>query len=100
MKNLLKVAAVATGVFSFTASHAQSTGDKIKHDAKEVGHATAHAASSGAAYVVDKKYEGKCGPGGQTIFIDKYSHYYYVDKKGHHTYLKKSELRDKHDMKM
>jgi hypothetical protein len=100
MKNLLKVALVATGIFSFAQSHAQtehkdSLGHKISKTAKKVGHKTSEVAANGASAIVDKKYEGKCGPGGQTVYIDEHSHYYYINKKGHRVYLKKSQLMDK-----
>jgi hypothetical protein len=100
MKNILKVALVATGIFSFGQVMAKSmpqdsVGHKIKHAAKSVGHATAHAAATTDAAVTDKKYEGKCGPDGQTIYINKHSHYFYIGKTGHRVYLRKSELRDK-----
>jgi len=100
MKNVLKVALVATGIFSFTQSFARtmpqdSVGHKIKKTAREVGHATSHAATTADAAVTDKKYDGKCGPNGQTVYINKNSHYYYISKAGHRVYLKKSALRDK-----
>ena len=100
MKNVLKVALVAAGVFSFAASHAQThkdstLGHKIGTTATKVGHTTAHIGASGAAAVTDKKYKGKCGPQGQDIYINKNSHYFYVDKKGKRIYLKKSQLMDK-----
>jgi uncharacterized low-complexity protein len=104
MKNLVKAAVVAAGIFSFTATHAQdhndNTGHKISRDTKAVGHKTAEVSAKGAAAITDKKYEGKCGPNGETIYINKNSHYFYVDKKGKREYLKKSQLRDTHDMKM
>jgi hypothetical protein len=104
MKNILKIVpiaiGIATGIFSFSQGYAQThkdstLGHKINKDATQVGHATAHAAASGASMVVDKKYKGKCGPQGQTIYINKYSHYYYISKKGHRVYLKKAQLMDK-----
>ena len=100
MKNIVKVALVATGIFSFGQTRAQThkdstLGHKINKTATHVGHATAHSAASGASAVVDKKYEGKCGPNGQTVYINKNSHYYYISKKGHRVYLKKSQLMDK-----
>jgi hypothetical protein len=101
MKNILKVALIAAGVFSFNASHAQTThkdstlGHKINTRAKKVGYKTSNIAANSASMVVDKKYEGKCGPQGQTVYINKYSHYYYISKKGHRIYLKKSQLMDK-----
>ena len=100
MKNVLKVALVAVGIFSFSASHAQThkdstVGHKISKTATKVGNKTSEIAATGASDVVDKKYEGKCGPGGQTVFINKHSHYYYVNSKGHRVFLKKSQLMDK-----
>lgn len=93
MKNVFKVALIATGLFTATQSFAQDS--KVDRDAKDVGHKTSEVAAKGKADVVDKKYKGKYGPGGQTIYIDKYSHYYYVNTKGHKYYLKKEELRDR-----
>jgi hypothetical protein len=100
MKNLLKVAVVAAGIFSFAQVSAASVpidtvGHKIKHAAKSVGHATAHAAATADAAVVDKRYDGKYGPEGQAVYINKHSHYYYVSKTGHRVYLKKAQLMDK-----
>jgi len=102
MKNLIKVALVAVGVFSFGQSQARpmqsdttKLGHKISKTAKKVGNATAHTAVAGESAVVDKVYEGKCAPGGQTVYINKHSHYYYVNKKGRKVYLKKSQIMDK-----
>ena len=100
MKNLLKVALVATGIFSFVQVHAQThkdstLGHKVSKTAKKVGNKTSEVAANGASAIVDKKYEGKCGPNGQTVYINEHSHYYYINKKGHRVYLKKSELMDK-----
>ncbi len=101
MKNMIKVALVAAGIFTFGQSHAQTAhkdstfGQKVNKTAKNVGHATAHAAATTESAIVDKKYDGKCGPGGQTVYINKYSHYYYISKRGHRVYLKKSQLMDK-----
>ncbi|MDF2433137.1 MAG: hypothetical protein JWP44_2768 [Mucilaginibacter sp.] len=101
MKNALKVAFLAAGIFTFSQSQAKimqqdsSLGHKIGRAAKKAGHATAHVAASGASAIVDKKYDGKCGPHGETVYINDQSHYYYIDKKGHRIYLKKSQLMDK-----
>ena len=88
----------AGALFAAAQVHAQEKptfGDKVKRDTKTVGHTTAHVAASGAAAVTDKRYEGKCGPHGETVYINKNSHYFYVSKKGHRMYLKKSQLMDK-----
>ncbi len=100
MKNVFKVAIIAAGIFSFSALHAQThkdstLGHKIGNTVKKVGHKTSQIAASGAAGIVDKKYEGKCGPNGQTVFINENSKYYYISKRGHRVYLKKSQLMDK-----
>jgi hypothetical protein len=102
MKNVFKVALLAAGVFSFGRIQArpmQQDTTKLTHKvgkaAKTVGNATAHTAVSGESAVVDKIYQGKCAPGGQTVYINSHSHYYYVNKKGRKIYLRKSELMDK-----
>jgi len=93
---------VAVGVFSFGQIQARpmqrdtsKIGHKISNTAKKVGNATAHTAVSGESRVVDKVYDGKSGPDGQTVFINKHSHYYYVNKRGRRVYLAKSELKNK-----
>jgi len=101
MKNIAKVSLVAVAIFSFGKSQAQtahkdsSVGHQIDVTAKKIGHKTSEIAVNGESAVVDKKYLGKCGPNGQTVYINKYDHYYYVSKKGHKIYLKKSQLIDK-----
>ena len=101
MKNVIKIAIVAAaGIFSITALQAQThkdstLGHKIGNVAKKVGHKTSQIAATGAAAITDKKYEGKCGPRGQAVYIDENSKYYYVSKKGHRIFLKKSQLMDK-----
>ena len=101
--------AVSAGVISFANVHAQDsttvgqdlknaakkTGKVIKRDAKAVGDKTAEIASKGKSGIVDKVYEGKVGPGGEKIYIDGGSKYYYVDKKGHKRYIKERKLKDK-----
>lgn len=102
MKTLLKSAMIAAALFAAVQAQAKPMlGDttkftkKIGNVAKKVGHKTSEIAAKGASDVVDKKYEGKCGPNGQTVYINNKSHYYYVNKKGHRVYLKKSQLMDK-----
>ena len=100
MKNILKASLVAAAIFSFGKTQAQEhkdppVGQQIDATAKKIGHKTSEIAVNGASTIVDKRYEGKCGPNGQTVYINKYDHYYYVSKKGHRIYLKKSQLMDK-----
>jgi hypothetical protein len=68
---------------------------KVGKTATEVGDKTSELAVKGASTIVDKQYKGKCGPNGETVYINNQSKYYYVDKKGHKVYLKESELKDK-----
>ena len=88
-------ATAAKDVGHTTATAAKDVGHATATTAKKVGHKTSEIASKGASAIVDKKYEGKVGPGGQTIYIDKNSAYYYVDTKGHRIYVPKAELVDK-----
>ena len=74
---------------------AKKTGRAIEKGAKKVGNKTAELASKGKAGVVDKVYEGKQGPKGEKIYIDKNSKYYWIDKKGHRRFIAESRLKDK-----
>ena len=116
MKNVIKVALVAAGLFVAADTQAQvvkKTGQAIGKGAKAVGNTaedgakavgkgakagarkTAEVASKGKSAVVDKKYDSKVGPQGQTIYIDKNSAYYYVNKKGRHVYVSEANLKVK-----
>jgi hypothetical protein len=101
MKNLFKAALFSAAVLfaaqgmAGTIKRDTTLGKKIGNTAKKVGHKTSNVAANTASHVVDKKYEGKCGPNGETVYINENSHYYYINKKGHRVYLKKSELMDK-----
>ena len=101
MKTIFKTALFAAALFTAAQTQAKTMhrdttlGKKIDNTAKKVGHKTANVAANTASHVVDKKYEGKCGPNGETVYINEHSHYYYINKKGHRVYLKKSELMDK-----
>jgi hypothetical protein len=101
MKTIVN-AAIFAAVMSFSLHSTADTikrdttlGKKIGNTAKKVGHKTSNVAANTASHVVDKKYDGKYGPNGETIYINDKSHYYYINKKGHRVYLKKSELMDK-----
>ncbi|MDB5135492.1 MAG: hypothetical protein JWP37_2095 [Mucilaginibacter sp.] len=100
MKTIFKTALFATALFAAAQTQAQThkdttMGQKVGHTAKKVGNKTSELAAKGASGVVDKKYEDKCGPHGETVYINEHSHYYYISKKGHRVYLKKSQLMDK-----
>ena len=111
MNKLFKITLFAAAILTAGKGYAQThdddnlghkvgkTATKVGHataeTATKVGHKTAELASKGASAVVDKKYDNKRAPGGEAVYIDKHSRYYYVNKTGHHVFLKKSQLRDK-----
>jgi len=47
------------------------------------------------AEIKDKTFEGKMGPNGETIYIDKNSDYYYIDRDGNKVSITKLEMKDK-----
>jgi hypothetical protein len=103
MKSLFKITLLVTAMSISLGSFAQDKKDtlkinpdpEIKKAAKKVGNKTAEIAVKGAAKITDQTYKGKVGPGGQTIYIDNQSRYYYVDAKGKKVYVKKSQLKNK-----
>ena len=99
MKNVFKISVFAIALFVSAQSNAQSKVHKVEHkigeDAKTVGHKTSELASKGESSVVDHKFDGKYGPYHSTVYIDHHSRYYYINKRGHRIYLKKSQLRDR-----
>lgn len=104
LKSILLAAAVCCASAAFAQNGVERTAHKVGHTTSRIATKTAHKtselASKGAADVVDRKYEGKCAPNGEDVYIDKHSRYYWVNKKGHHVYVTKWQLRDKHHMKM
>jgi hypothetical protein len=111
MKSIFKTALFAASLFVASTSLAQTHKDstlshKISKGAKKgwkatertaskVGNKTAEIASKGASAVADKRFEGKVAPNGEAVYIDKNSAYYYVNSKGRHIYIKKTELVEK-----
>ncbi|OQP52879.1 hypothetical protein A4H97_24610 [Niastella yeongjuensis] len=80
----------------FSQVNAQSTTSKVGTDVKDgavkAGNKTAEVASKGKAAVTDQVYKDKVGPNGETIYIDKHSKYYWIDKKGHKVPIEKDKL--------
>ncbi len=68
---------------------------KVKRGVKKAANKTAKVAVKAESAVVDKIYEGKAGPGGETVYINKNDHYYYVNSKGAKVYISKSKIHDK-----
>jgi hypothetical protein len=103
MKNIWKTLALAVAVTCSTAAFAQEKQDtikfnpdkKIKKTAKKVGNKTAEVAVKGASTIVDKTYKDKVGPGGQKVYIDNKSRYYYISSKGAKVFVTKAQLQTK-----
>jgi len=103
MKTLLKImlftAAMSFAIPAFSQNKKDTVkinpDPQIKKAAKTVGNKTAETAVKGAAKITDKTYANKVGPNGQTIYINKNSNYYYVNKKGAKVFVAKSQLKDK-----
>jgi hypothetical protein len=99
----IKVLLLSAGLLGFAGYvHAQDekvehVGHEISKGAKKVSHKTVEVASKGKSKITDKTYRDKVGPNHETVYIDRHSRYYWVDKQGHRHYAMKSELRDKND---
>jgi hypothetical protein len=99
MKKIIVLLSVAFLGFSASVvaqdSKVKQAGHEVKKGAKKVGNKTAEIASKGKSRVTDKVYKGKMAAGGQTIYINDHSQYYWVDRKGHRHYVTEAELKDK-----
>jgi hypothetical protein len=98
MKKFICISILAL-LAAFSSANAQRTADKVGSDVKKgavkAGNKTAEMASKGKSAVIDKVYKDKEGPNGETIYIDKHSKYYWIDKKGHKIPIAKNKLRTK-----
>lgn len=65
-------------------------GVKIEEGASELKEET-----SLKSEIKDRKLKDKVGPGGQDMFIDDNSNYYYIDDRGNRIYVSVLDLRDK-----
>lgn len=68
---------------------------KVGKTINKIGNKTAHIAVKGASAVGDKIYKGKQGPTGETVYINKSSHYYYVNGSGKKVYITKAQMKPK-----
>ena len=75
--------------------HTKEEKQTVNKDAKKVGNKTAEVASKGKSKVVDKTVKDRVGPNGETVYIAHDNRYYWVDKKGHKTYITSSQLKNK-----
>ena len=98
MKKLVGIALITCCLGITTATYAQDTSKfkkSIKKAANKTADKTSEVASKGKAKVTDQTHKDKVGPGGETIYIDNHSKYYWVDKEGHRHYVEESELKPK-----
>ncbi|NML22574.1 hypothetical protein HHL16_16955 [Pseudoflavitalea sp. G-6-1-2] len=100
MKKVLGISLLLI-IAAFGSANAQNKAKKDtsggKNVVERVANKTAEIAVKGKATIVDKVYKDKVGPKGQTIYIDRHSKYYWVDKRGHNVYIAKSKLKPKQD---
>lgn len=98
MKKLIGISILAL-LAGISTANAQDTSKKVtttvKESATKIGNKTAELASKGKNAVTDKIYKDKEGPNGETIYIDKHSKYYWIDKKGHKVPISKNKLQPK-----
>ena len=94
--NKLKLLAIPAMLLSLSTMAQTNTSSKgsVGRTINKIGNKTAQVAVKGASAVADKKYDGKVGPAGQTIYINKNSHYYWVDARGKKIYISKAKLKD------
>jgi hypothetical protein len=71
--------------------------ENIDSTADKAGDKISKTAAQGAAEISDQRYEAKVGPNGETIYIDRDTKYYYLDKSGKKVYVTKMQLKDKID---
>jgi hypothetical protein len=74
---------------------ANKTEAETKDGVDKVGNKISEAAGNAAAEVNDQLYSGKMGPGGEKIYIDKHSKYYYINSEGKKVHIDKSQVRDR-----
>jgi hypothetical protein len=95
MKKFIGISILAL-LAGFSQVNAQSAASKVGTDVKDgavkAGNKTAEVASKGKSSVTDQVYKDKVGPNGETIYIDKHSKYYWIDKKGHKVPIEKNKL--------
>ena len=75
----------------------RSVGESVKEAGKTVAHETAEKASKAKSRIVDKVYEDKVGPRGETIYINEHSKYYWINEKGQKISISEARLKDNPD---
>jgi hypothetical protein len=93
-KHLFVIAGLCLCTVVASAQTDSSGKGKVGTAINKAGNKTAQVAVKGTSGIVDKKYAGKVGPNGQTIYINKHDHYYYVNGRGKKIYVSKARLKD------
>jgi hypothetical protein len=97
MKSLVKTALFSAAMLFAVQGMANTTKSdttKVGKATRKVGHQVSNTAANTASHVVDKKYDEKRGPHGETVYITKHDRYYYINKKGHRVYITKAQMTD------
>jgi hypothetical protein len=74
-----------------------SSQGKVGKTINKIGNKTAQVAVKGVSAVGDKVYRDKRGPGGETVYINKHAHYYYVNPRGKKVYITKAQMKNEVD---
>lgn len=69
----------------------------VEKEAEVAEDAISEAAAKAAAAITDKKLDDKVGPGGQTVYVDDDTKYYYINQEGEKVFITKLQLKDKPD---
>lgn len=92
----IKVFLLSAAVLFTVQAFAQDPGKgKVGRTINKIGNGTAHVAVKGVAAVSDKEYKGMVAPGGEAVYINKHSHYYYVNSRGKKVYISKAKMHKK-----
>ena len=94
--NKLKFLLIPALLVSLQTIAQTSSKGSVGRTVNKIGNKTAQLAVKGTSAVADKKYHNKVGPQGQTIYINKKSHYYYVNARGKKIYVTKAGLKNKY----
>lgn len=95
MKNIkfLMIPALLLSLQTMAQTNTSSKG-KVGTTINKIGNKTAQVAVKGSAVIADKKYDGKVSANGQTVFINKHGHYYWVNARGKKIYVSKVSLKN------
>jgi hypothetical protein len=74
---------------------AERAAEKAERETDDEGNAIREGAANVGAHIKDKVYEGKGGPHGQTVYIDKHSKYYFIGEDGKKVFLTKAQMTRK-----